>query len=104
MRITSQNPVPLPSANNGTASTARSDGTPTPPTSIVPMPAEPALEPPAPAYNLVPSFELQTLNALLHEIPPVREDIINATVEKLASGQLRSPEAAARTAAAILGI
>jgi hypothetical protein len=104
MRITSQNQVPLSSVNSGAASAARGDGTPAPAPSIVPMPAQPVLDSPAPAYNLVPSFELQTLDALLHEIPPVREDVINATVQKLASGQLRTPDVAARTAAAILGM
>lgn len=104
MRITSQNQVSLPSVNNGTPPASRGDGTSVPAAGLVPMPQQTADGTPAPAYNLVPSFELQTLDALLHEIPPVREDVINATVQKLASGQLRSLDASERTAAAILGL
>ena len=55
------------------------------------------------AFSLVPSFELLNLDATLAQIPAVRQDVLAATIRRLASGALQSPAALDATANAILG-
>ena len=90
MRITNPtNATPINSADNATTPPLRSRTRhpafrPLPPrrTRLLLLPR---------AYSLVPSFELQSLNALLQQVPPVREDVVAETIQRLASGQLRPP-------------
>jgi hypothetical protein len=99
MRITNQtNQTPVNPSETSTPQAARADST----ASAAPVAAPSTTAIPVQAY-LLPSYELLSLNAILAQVPPVREDVLAATIRRLASGELRTPEAIARTASAILG-
>lgn len=103
MRITNQSPVntaePTPStsrpesATSGTTSPA-SPSSPAAPSSS----AVSALD-----YSMVPSFELLSLNSLLAQVPPLRQDALAAAIRRMASGDLHTPAALEQTARAMLG-
>ena len=97
MQITNQNPLPAPSIDNGTdaASTARND-------SASAAPSAGSSTSPSYPVSLVPSFELFSLTSVLQRIPPVREQVIAETIQRLDAGQLETPTALEQTASAIL--
>jgi hypothetical protein len=96
MRITNQNQMPIPSTETNTNAAAASAGdAPTATTSHLSA----SLQEP----QLVPSFELRSLTAALQQIPSTRNEVVSATMRRLASGQLQSPAALEATANAILG-
>jgi hypothetical protein len=100
MRITNQTPVNSPET---TPVSSRSDS----PTSGAASPAS-AASSSSPAvsaldYSLVPSFELLSLNSLLAEVPPIRQDALAAAIRRMASGDLRTLAALEQTAQAMLG-
>jgi hypothetical protein len=94
MRITNAtNPTPAASIDNPTAQAPRTEGVAS---------GVPASSLPAQTSSLVPSFDLLTLHAALRQLPAIRSDAVAETVRRLASGQLRTPDALAQTAGAIL--
>ncbi|HWG43731.1 MAG TPA: hypothetical protein VN688_13165 [Gemmataceae bacterium] len=101
MRITNPtNQTPINSVDNSTTPAVRPDSTASGVPASTDLSARAAS---ADAYGLVPSFELLSLNALLQQVPPVRADVIAETVQRLASGQLRTADTINRTADALLG-
>jgi hypothetical protein len=98
MRITNPtNQTPINAVENATTPPPRPDSTTSKSAS------ESASSASADAYSLVPSFELLSLNAILQQIPPVRADVLAETIQRLASGQLRTSKAIEQTARALLG-
>jgi hypothetical protein len=104
MRINNQPPVnspdtPTPQVVRRDSSTANSASSPVAaPVSSSTLPVASAQD-----YSLVPSFELQSLTAVLAEIPPVRQDVVSETIRRLTAGNLQSRDALVQTAKAILG-
>jgi hypothetical protein len=100
MRITNQNQTQVPTNDASTsadpATTSRTDA-------AGPASSLPSLTSQTFPVNLVPSFELLSLQATLQHIPPVRADVIAETVRRLASTQLQTPGAVEETARAMLG-
>lgn len=90
------------STNSTTSSTARSDNAAG---SAAPHLGSPSFSPAASAQDssMAPSFELQTLTALLAEVPPVRQAVLAETIRRLTSGQLQTSSALEETARALLG-
>ena len=103
MRINNQTPVN--STDSTTSSTPRSDNAnPSAPNSAAASlgtPSSPAVS--AQDFSMVPSFELQTLTAMLAKVPPVRQDVLAETIRRLTSGDLQTPSALEQTARALLG-
>jgi hypothetical protein len=99
MQISNQNPGS--STDPTTTSITRADNAS--PNPAPHLSTASAAEVSAQDYSMVPSFELLSLNAVLAQVPPVRQDVLNETVRRLESGQLTSLSALDQTADAILG-
>ena len=96
MRITNQNQTPVPSTETNVGAAEASGNDPVSPTG-------PHLFQPAQTSSVVPSFELRSLTSALQQLPSIRDDVVAATIGRLAAGQLQSPAALEATAQAILG-
>lgn len=95
------NPGAVNPTNATSTSTTRTDNAPSNPAPHITPTSAPAVT--AQDYDLMPSFELLSLNAVLTQVPPVRQDVISETIRRLAAGDLQSPSALEQTANAILG-
>jgi hypothetical protein len=99
MRINNQPPVSSP--DSATASIPRADKASSTSAPHIASSSVPAVS--AQDYSVVPSFELQSLTAMLAEVPPVRQDVVSETIRRLEAGDLQSHSALMQTANAILG-